>query len=176
MINKVRLCRTVLGYAAWPFVIFLLTSSQSLLLFVSCTRSFVSAARGIEVISHSERDVARKIVGVFSADDIRAIIRPPLAITLGQVRGLEEKDKAVFEERLAQPCIHGHKTCCPPHRFLAVGVAIEIDARHPAMGKDEAVAKHESKRGMVGAETCRLTEEQLGIVYLPGGLIPTECR
>lgn len=159
MINKVKLCRTVLGYAAWPFVILLLTSSQSLLLFVSCTGTLVATACGIEVISHSERDVARKIVGVFSADDIRAIIRPPLAITLGQVRGLEEKDKAVFEERLAQPCIHGHKTCCPPHRFIAVGVAIEVDARHSAMGKDKAVAKHESKRGMVGAETCRLTEE-----------------
>ena len=165
-----------MAFCHFPFVILLLTSSQSLLLFVSCTGTLVATACGIEVISHSERDVARKIVGVFSADDIRAIIRPPLAITLGQVRGLEEEDETILEERLAQPCIHGHKTCCPPHRFIAVGVAIEVDARHPAMGKDKAVAKHESKRGMAGAETCRLTEEQLGIVYLPGGLIPTECR
>ena len=62
-----------------------LPPSQSLLLFISCTRSFVSAARGVKVVGHGERDAAREIVGILSADDIRAIKRPPLTIALGQV-------------------------------------------------------------------------------------------
>ena len=60
-------------------------SLQSLLFFVSCTRSLVAAARGVEVIGYGERDAARKIVGILSADDISTIIRPPLTIALGQV-------------------------------------------------------------------------------------------
>ena len=60
-------------------------TSQSLLLFVSGTGTFIAAACGIEVIRHGERDAAREIVGVLSADDISTIIRPPLTIALGQV-------------------------------------------------------------------------------------------
>ena len=60
-------------------------ASQSLLLFVSCTGTFIAAARGIEVIGHGERDAAREIVSILSADDISTIIRPPLTIALGQV-------------------------------------------------------------------------------------------
>lgn len=174
MINKARPCRTALSYAAWPFVILLLASSQSLLLTVSCTRTFVTAARGVEVVGHGERDAARKIVGVLTADDISAIKSPPLTITLGQVRGLEEEDEAVFEERLTQPRIHSHKNCRPTHRFIAIGVAIEVEARHPPMRKDEAVAEYEGKRGMTGAKAGGLTEEQLGILNFPKGMIPTE--
>ena len=58
-------------------------ASQSLLLFVSGTRSLVAAACGIEVIGHGERDAAREIVSILSADDISTIIRPPLTIALG---------------------------------------------------------------------------------------------
>lgn len=67
-----------------PYISFL-PSSQSLLLSVSSTRTSVAATRGVEVVGNGERDAAREIVGVFSADDIRAIIRPTLTIALGQV-------------------------------------------------------------------------------------------
>ena len=73
-------------------------ASQSLLLLVSGTGTFIAAARGVEVIGHGERDATREIVGVLSADDIRAIKSPPLAIAFGQVRGLEKEDETVFEE------------------------------------------------------------------------------
>lgn len=59
--------------------------SQSLLLFVSGTGTFIAAACGIEVIGHGERDAAREIVSILSADDISTIIRPPLTIAFGQV-------------------------------------------------------------------------------------------